>query len=388
MEPRIDLIAAALAKAGLKTKGTLEEVAQRLQEHFERLEQGNPHASPPIDGIELATCTQCKFASPASDPACSFCGHEDEASRPAELAEGDGAKKLDQAIRRFHGFSRESVLAGWDAAATLRTIRDDKLYLERRGPKGDVVHTSFEGFCKAELGLSDSHARRLLDVCERYKRHEIAAIGVTKLGLLARVEPGEKHDKLLQTAPDKSARQLAREVRAATSEQAPRTADRIGRAIQPDRGAAIAKVADVVAAGGGVPEVAAALGTSEPTARRWIDKAREEGIAPAPDREYPPATRMSAGPKVWLGEGKTQAPEPKDAGAEPRILTLMAREGEHEVHFYAANRPTPESKPRAKSMADRPRARLRMSNGTEIVIRLFASDKGWAAKVQIREVKG
>ena len=357
-EPDDKLVAKALERAGLTSKGTPDERVKRLVQHYTTEENA---------GVAMAECSDCGHFSPAKTDDCAFCGSRNGdgpvsdktpvpqsaivtagvvlPALPDDLAERD----LDIAIERVKTHSREAAGAFWDIGNDVREIRDKRLYLARR-VGSTPTHRTFEDFCLAELGMSAGYVRGLIKIAETTTREAAIGVGVAKMGLIARVQNPETRAQLMSKAPSTSVREVSAQVREVTKKEPAKTSDRLGRGHSH----------------AGVPaEVREAK--------------REEEDAPAPKRApvFPPAKDQRA-----LVEEKVANGEP-----EPRVITLAMSEGEHEVHFFA-RRKKPGDRRRAQDLADAPVARLRTRNGIEIKIRLFKGEKGIFGKIQVLDVEG
>lgn len=363
------LIKDALVRAGLSTKGSVLEMASRLQAHFtsdpEHVKNGSREYDCDVDA------GGCGYPFPTNLQTCAFCGRaaeEGDKAPPAPptpvpasgiVAAGEGAlldpdaaeQKLDYAVERARVFSREMVGAGWDLGHTIRAIYDGKLFLARRGPDGKPVHPSFEAFCKAELKMSSVYARNLIDIATRFTREQSVSLGTQKLIHIGRVDPGPERDRLLEEAPEKSAAEIGREVRAVTAAQPPKDVDRRGRKMS-------------------------------------IGGKRDQPSAEPAPAIYPPPSTLTRAPVAPFMSAPAEGEAPVEeeiAVPPPRRLTLAAEEGTYKVLMYAPRR-TPHSKPRAQTLADSPKGRIKMLNDTEIVVTIGKSDKGLWVKLSFLEL--
>jgi len=360
VEPLSQLVNDALVKHGLTTKGSLADRCANLQSWFDRDEGSGV-------GHELAECSECGWASTEALPACAFCGHSaivedeeklagDESSALAKIAEDPvkAEQKLDRAMERVKLFTRAMAGSAWDVGAAIREIHEGRLYLARRAPGSkDPVHRTWDSFCRSELGWNPGYARTMIDIAANFTREEAMTVGAAKLGKILMVDGKQERARLLAKAPETSLRELTREVVEVASGQPPREKDRIGRS----------------------------LGDHQ----RPGSNPQGAGILKANGPEYPPPQKLVGLMPKSKGKGKATADKPVEK-AEARVLTLSAQEGEHEVHFYARAK-SAVGGGRAKNIADKPRARMKMLNGTEIVITLHQGEKGIFGKVIVREVE-
>lgn len=372
----------ALVRAGLSTKGSVLEMATRLQSHFtsdpEHVKNGSREYDCDVDA------GGCGYPFPTNLQTCAFCGRaaeEGDKDAPVSptpiptsgvvrasgvaLAEADEQeKKLDYAVERVRVFSREMVGAGWDLGRTIGQIHEQKLYLARRGPDGKPVHPSFEAFCKAELKMSSVYARNLIDVSTRFTRDQAVSLGTQKLIQIGRVDPGPERDRLLKEAPEKTVAEVGREVRTVVAAQPPKEIDR--------RGAPL-------------------VGAARQGRKMTIGGARDLPSAEPTPAIYPPPSTFTRAPVApFLSDAPAGGDGPKAdeiVVPPPRRLTLAAEEGTYKVLLYAP-RKTPLSKPRAQTLADSPKGRIKMLNDTEIVVVVGKSDKGLWVKLSFLELGG
>ena len=183
-------------------------------------------------------------------------------------------------------------------------------------------------------------------------------LGTTKLVAIARVDPGPERDRLLEEAPEKSAAEIGREVRTVVAAQPPKK-DRRGQAHGGGRKMTIGGPRDLPSA-----EPTPAIYPPPSTFTR-APVAPFLSDAPAPEEGAPPVEEVVVPP--------------------PRRLTLAAEEGTYKVLMYAPRR-TPHSKPRAQTLADSPKGRIKMLNDTEIVVVVGKSEKGLWVKLSFLEL--
>lgn len=327
-EPDLRLVDEALEREGLTVIGGSEERVERLKAHYETRPQH-----------ELADCDVCGFGSPAEEPACAFCGHSD-AENPAAIVEalpsdlGDVAEaehRLDQAIARYASAGRDMVGSGWDMGNAAREIRESKLYLARRAPKGEPIYRNFEEFCRLELRRSARDIRQMIDVSENFSREDAIQVGTTKLGITLRVIDAERRAPLLDMARDPAVtvRQLTEATREATKDQAPKI-DRLGRA------------------------------------HKKMGRRPKGPI-------FPPVAPFLPKP--------AEEPQAEEAPKRVRRLTLAIEEGEHQVLLWA-RRNSPGDRRRAREVTDGPVGRIRFLNGMQMRIRVFRGEKGMYLKIE------
>lgn len=327
-EPDLRLVDEALELAGQTVVGEPEERVARLKDHYEKL---------PDD--QLSDCSECGFGSPIDHAACDFCGHTGGAEvilSPGGLglSSEEAERKLDQAIARYAAAGRDMIGSGWDMGNAAREIRESKLYLARRGPRGEPLYRNFEEFCRRELNRSSMDVRRMIDVSSNFTRQEAVEVGTTKLGITLRIADPERRAPLLEMArdPDVTVRQLSEATSEVAKAQAPR-ADRLGRPH-----------------GGGRKRVPI----------------------------FPPVAPFMARPAPQA------EPASVDKAKRPRRLSISVEEGEHQVLLYA-QRTSPTDQRRAREIADKPAGRIRFLNGTQMRVILLRSEKGLFAKLEFTE---
>jgi len=360
------LIKDALVRAGLNTKGSVLEMASRLQAHLTSDPEHVKHGSREYDCDEEAG--GCGYPFPENLQTCVFCGRAADEGAPDASASatpvpvsgivpaGEGAlidpdaaeQKLDFAVERARVFSREMVGAGWDLGHTIKQIYEQKLFLARRGPDQKPVHASFEAFARAELKMTGAYAKSLIDIATNFTREQLVSLGTKKLIQIGRVDPGPERERLLEEAGEKSAAEVGREVRAVVAAQPPKEVDRRGRKMS-------------------------------------IGGKRDQPSAEPEPAVYPPPSTLARVPVApFLSADPSpggEAPKKEEIVVPPpRRLTLLAEEGTYKILLYAP-RKTPHSKPRAQTLADSPKGRIKMLNDSEIVAVVGKSDKGMWVKL-------
>ncbi len=364
-------ISVALVKEGLAIGGTVAAMAKRLQKHF-------------VDGAApLVRCDECNGDSPDGpgyESSCPFCGSAEPIEErpsptgaivpaaPAEIVPVVDAvvlpaaarrsrdaeeRKLDAALDRARVYHAEAKGAGWDLGNVLREIEEGKLFLARKDAKGVPVHSTFEKFCQAEMGVSGAWARNMIDVAKAFTREQAMALGPSKLVPMLRIA-GDERARLLEAAPEMTSRQIAAEVKAIAGDER-RVTDRDG---------------------GTRPHVnreGLKLGTK---------KRREQHLRETPKRAEPLLF-----PRPVEQGAKVEEKAAKKGRPSPRKLTMIAREGQVLVPLWSAKRKKPGDERRAQTIADDPKGRMRMTNGTELVFVVRMGKKGLVIDVTAAEVR-
>lgn len=241
-----DLVVAALKDRGeeVDKESTTEQLAVQLWTVFEpmpMLKDGKPNK---------IRCVKCHGIGLQEQDNCPYCGHDEgedlteaapaapaptEAQQPmkkAEAAEKSGKKakksakatetngavngastalakddtkassevqtegQLDDAVKRVQTLKGDAAASGWSLGAAIQDIYQRGLWKLRveKNDKGKVKPrwASFEAFCNAELAMSPTQARTLMDVSQNYTEAQVRAWGTTKLGLVLSAPPEDR----------------------------------------------------------------------------------------------------------------------------------------------------------------------------------------------------
>jgi len=94
--------------------------------------------------------------------------------------------ELDDQVKKIRRLQTGVGAAMWHLGMAIGELYENGLWKIRAD--------TWEVFCKDELKMSSVHALRLADVADLYGEPEVAAYGVTKLGLLASAPPEAQDD--------------------------------------------------------------------------------------------------------------------------------------------------------------------------------------------------
>ncbi len=237
-----DLVDEAIEKfggLGLKDGAVLRERVKALGEHL----------TEKISEDALCKCSKCGAPNDATEPSCPFCGHVDgepvveakpaenyeitdilvedappektkkngkngaaahalvkkvpaEISKPtaSDLVKVDAAK-LDAAVERILNLKGDFAVVGYQIGKELGEIVAKNLWKTRTNPEGNLAYKKFGEFCRKELGFSDVHAKRFVDIAANYDEEQFRKLGVQNLMfLLAAPEPKKAASELIQEA--------------------------------------------------------------------------------------------------------------------------------------------------------------------------------------------
>lgn len=226
---KVQVLKKWLKEEGLATDGTKTELIERMAKHQAKSEN-------------LADCDDCGAASDADLPECPYCGvagmDETEESEPkeqsepkepesedseeeqheepvTELVEVPTEAELDEAIARVRERQRDAVVSYWRIGQELQVIFEKRLYVTRKSPEtGAPLYKNWGQFTQAELGMSGTTAYKVLEVAVMFDERTIAEVGVTKLGLIAKLDEGERQRLLESGAANQPVSKLQQEVAA------------------------------------------------------------------------------------------------------------------------------------------------------------------------------
>jgi len=131
---------------------------------------------------------------------------------------------LDKAVARVKRHTVTSIKHIYAIGAELRKIRDEDLWMLRMDKKtGKPKYRCFWDWCSAEIPISESYCRRLMQVNENFSLEEMRKHGVTRLSVAMRL-PRKKRKAYLRRAArvpacGKEVRQIARDMLAETDQR-------------------------------------------------------------------------------------------------------------------------------------------------------------------------
>jgi len=173
---------------------------------------------------ELADCSLCRGVGPVDLGFCVFCGVGDEQLETEETrtmeqtmtrqskgqaAKSNGEKKserdLDRSVQQIKNHKASLSICFWELGKLIADNHDESLWTIRVNKEGNQVHRTFAQFCRDELGLSPTHATRLMQVSRTFNKSDVTRFGTSKLGVMLQVPP-EHRDKLLNAAAEGASR--------------------------------------------------------------------------------------------------------------------------------------------------------------------------------------
>jgi len=97
-------------------------------------------------------------------------------------------RELNKAINKVKAFARRSAKAVYDLGGELKRIRDEELWTLRIDKKtGLGKYPGFWDFCRAEITISESYIRRLIDIHEQFDLKAVKKWGVARLSVAMRL---------------------------------------------------------------------------------------------------------------------------------------------------------------------------------------------------------
>jgi hypothetical protein len=226
------VVARSLQRLGASARVTLEDSVRELA----RLVEAD------LPEERVADCDQCGGIGPIDWGHCCYCGSGDDevqtrAARAVEVRRhvpfGDSpTAPLDDNVERIRQAKARTATCYWELGNLICENYARKLWRLRTGKNGEAAYSSFLQFCREELGISHSHAYKLMSVAQAFDREEVARFGATKLGVVLQVpEPMRERmmRELEQGASKEQLRELARGQSAETGRWRPANRPR-GRA--------------------------------------------------------------------------------------------------------------------------------------------------------------
>jgi hypothetical protein len=137
----------------------------------------------------------------------------------AEKTKKQTEKDLDEAIRIAKQLGTNAAKSVWEYAKHLNGIFQNQLWKQRKDAKGQPIYTtiqSFGSFVEKELGITKTHAYRMIRVAETYTETQIKGHSVSNLILMLKVPDADRND-LLEKSRGKSSRDVDKEVKSLVS---------------------------------------------------------------------------------------------------------------------------------------------------------------------------
>lgn len=271
---RKELVRNELRRLKLPLRGTVTDLAARLESHYQL--QAAAH------NVTLAQCDRCDGQSDAELPACPFCGDSEPVQAPSKeivVHEVDApASPLDEVVAELRECAQRHWSNVYRTGVLLRRIRDEELWKERRTPDGRLAYNGYLGFVEDVIGMKAANVTRVIKVVENYSQEEVGKWGIARLSVSTRL-PVENRQAFLERTAEVPTRQLAAE---ATRERDPQ--------------------ADHPATTG--PPVIAKVHTGLVTAPLWRRRGRASRVgvpeAPAISLEQRPWAQVQVGEDLWV----------------------------------------------------------------------------------------
>jgi hypothetical protein len=228
----------------------------------------------------LTRCTTCHGISFESLDACPFCGGTEgtplvEASAAPPAPEPKTTKKtearmttvetngqtltkvkshgkpqrteaeLDASMEKIHQYKSEGAAALWAVGKEIAHVYSEQLWKLRtnKDDKGKERPrwSSFEAFCREEIGMTPQNARSLMDVAQHYAEKDVREFGTKKLSLILTAPPEDRAALEKKAKKGASAATIAEEVRKAKKKKNFVRKDRSGKGHTEKARAAAAK---------------------------------------------------------------------------------------------------------------------------------------------------
>lgn len=154
---------------------------------------------------DLADCDGCGGISPVTLDKCPFCGDgeiTEGAIGPSKALKARFSEQdLDAAILEVQRLKIGAAKSYWKLGVAVQHIHDNNLWKLRTAKDGELQFRSFPLFCAAELGMSHSHAFKMMDVAKAFTEAQVEAFGIAKLSIMLSV-PDDFRAQLLSAAED------------------------------------------------------------------------------------------------------------------------------------------------------------------------------------------
>lgn len=238
---KVQVLKKWLKEFGLELSGTKSELVERMSKHQAAAK-------------EQADCDNCGAISDVNLPECPFCGvagmteeegdpGEDDGGDPeeeapveepaTEIVEVGTEADLDIAVAKVRERQRDAVVSYWRIGQELMVIFEKRLYTTRATEDGTPLYKNWGQFTQAELGMSGTSAYKLLEVAVMFDEETIREFGVTKLGLIAKLDESERQRLLESGAAKQPVSELQKEVaaklKARGGRATPTTSQRVGQ---------------------------------------------------------------------------------------------------------------------------------------------------------------
>jgi len=123
-------------------------------------------------------------------------------------------RNIKAAIDAVLDAKRLHVVSHWHLGHAILQCFEGDLWKQMRGESGNPRFKGFGAFCEAELKLSSRYCYTLMEISAQFAAHDVAQIGVAKLGQILKVAPAQRAE-LLEIARDgKPLSDIAKQVQA------------------------------------------------------------------------------------------------------------------------------------------------------------------------------
>lgn len=129
-------------------------------------------------------------------------------------------KKLDEAVERIVHLKDSVAIGIWQLGHEIDEVLTGGLWRLRINSDKKQAFRTFAAFCQFELGMSYSHANRLVEASRKFTKEQMERIGVAKCAIMLQLPP-EMRNKLVDESDGKTVAQLSDEARKLRGKEAP-----------------------------------------------------------------------------------------------------------------------------------------------------------------------
>jgi hypothetical protein len=192
---------------------------------------GNPLVDPESDKKEAQTMTTEVHQEPAHATTNGQALTKVKGGKVAKSTRSES--ELNDSVAKIHRLKSEGAAALWAVGVEIAHVYKEQLWKLRvntdDAKKERPRWSSFEAFCKEEIGMTPQNARSLMDVANHYKETDVRKFGTTKLGLILTAPPEDRAALEKKAAKGASKRELAKEVQKAKKNKGYVRAERSGK---------------------------------------------------------------------------------------------------------------------------------------------------------------
>jgi hypothetical protein len=197
------VIASALKAIGLKVPRGASKRLQALSAHF--VEQNDA-------GEELWQCDECMGEMTYEYDGCVYCGFSPDAPEGGALVPDKDAiptalaqystSDLDAQVKEIRDYQSQAFVCMFELGKLIAKNYEDEFWRLRRNADGSATYKNVRAFWLAEFGYSHTHCYSLMDLVANFDRDQVARLGTTKLGIIAKATDEEARAALLEMAED------------------------------------------------------------------------------------------------------------------------------------------------------------------------------------------